>query len=57
MAVEAARALRKRSAPAVFLAGLLPAALTLIPIVNLVVPLFATSFFTHLFKSVRLSSS
>ena len=57
MAGEAARALRKRNAPAVFLAGLLPAALTLIPIVNLVVPLFATSFFTHLFKSVRLSSS
>jgi uncharacterized protein involved in cysteine biosynthesis len=30
---------------------------SLVPIVNLAVPLFATSYFTHLFKSVRASSA
>ncbi len=57
MPAEAARTLRRENGPFVFLAGLLPAAISLVPIVNLAVPLFATSYFTHLFKSVRASSA
>jgi CysZ protein len=57
MPAEEARMLRRENGPSVFLAGLLPAVLSLFPIVNLAVPLFATSYFTHLFKSVRASSA
>jgi CysZ protein len=52
-----ARKLRKENSPQIFIAGLLPALLALVPIVNLAVPLFATSYFVHLFKQVRASSA
>ncbi len=48
--VEDARRLRKQNATAIFAAGFIPALLSLVPIVNLVVPLFATSYFVHIFK-------
>ena len=48
--VEDARRLRKQNAAAIFAAGFIPALLSLVPIVNLVVPLFATSYFVHIFK-------
>jgi CysZ protein len=57
MPAEEAKILRRENGPSVFVAGLLPAAFSLIPIVNLVVPLFSTAYFTHLFKSVRASSA
>ncbi|MFN4140645.1 sulfate transporter family protein [Aestuariivirga sp.] len=57
MPAEEAKILRRENGPSIFLAGLLPAALSLVPVVNLAVPLFATSFFTHLFKSARASSA
>jgi CysZ protein len=57
MPAEEARQLRQMNSPAIFLAGLLPAFLSLLPIVNFMVPLFATSYFTHFFKSVRASSA
>ena len=57
MPAEEAKILRRENGPSIFVAGLLPAALSVVPIVNLVVPLFATSYFTHLFKSVRASSA
>ena len=57
MATEDAREMRKQNGPAIFFAGLVPAVVSLIPVVNLAVPLFATSYFTHLFKSVRASSA
>ena len=57
MPVEEARLLRKENSPSIFVAGLLPALMSLLPVVNLAVPLFATSYFTHLFKSVRSSSA
>ena len=57
MPPKAASALRKKHFLRVYLAGFVPAALALIPIVNLVVPLFATSFFVHIFKSVQKSST
>jgi CysZ protein len=50
--VADARLLRKQNSPAIFVAGFIPALLSLIPIVNLVVPLFATSYFVHIFKRV-----
>jgi CysZ protein len=56
MPVDEARLLRKENTPRVFAAGLVPALLSIIPVVNLVVPLFATSYFTHIFKQVRASS-
>ena len=57
MSAEEAKILRRENGPWVFVAGLLPAALSVVPIVNLAVPLFATSYFTHLFKLVRASSA
>lgn len=57
MPVEEAKILRKENSPAVFVAALLPAAMSLVPFVNLLVPLFSTAYFTHLFKSVRASSA
>lgn len=56
LSIEEARDMRRENAPLVFAAGLLPACLSLIPFVNLVIPLYATSYFTHLFKSVQVSS-
>ena len=57
MPVEDARDLRRENAMTVLIAGLLPALLALVPIVNLTVPLFATSYFVHLFRQVRVSSA
>ena len=57
MPAEDGRILRKNNGPAIFVAGLLPALMSLVPILNLAVPLFATSYFTHLFKSVQASSA
>jgi CysZ protein len=55
MPPAAARALRKANAMRVFVAGCLPAALAIVPVVNLVVPLFATSYFVHILKRVMKS--
>jgi CysZ protein len=57
MPVEEARILRKENSPQIFAAGLIPAALALVPIVNLTVPLFSTSYFVHIFKALRRSSA
>lgn len=57
MPEEEARILRRENGPSVFFAGLLPALMSLIPVLNLAVPLFATAYFTHFFKSVRGSSA
>jgi CysZ protein len=56
MPVDEARLLRKENTPQVFAAGFVPALLSIIPVVNLLVPLFATSYFMHIFKQVRASS-
>jgi CysZ protein len=50
-----AKAMRRENAVAVFSAGFLPALMALVPLVNLLVPLFATALFVHLFKQVRAS--
>jgi CysZ protein len=57
MPVDEARQLRKENTPQIFLAGFVPALLSLVPLVNLLVPLFSTSYFVHIFKQVRASSA
>jgi len=56
MGVAEARALRRANAPTIFVAGLLPALLALAPFLNLLMPLFATSYFIHLFKQAAATS-
>jgi CysZ protein len=57
MPVEEARLLRREHSPKVFAAGLIPAVLALVPLVNLAVPLFSTSYFVHIFKRLKRSSA
>ena len=57
MPVEEARILRRENSPTIFIASLLPAFMSLVPVMNLAVPLFSTAYFTHLFKSVQASSA
>ena len=52
MPLQAARALRRRHAKRIWLAGLVPALLSHVPLVNLFVPLFATAYFVHVYKSL-----
>ena len=47
---SAADALRKRHPGGIFWAGVVISVLTLVPVVNLITPLFAASFMVHLFK-------
>jgi CysZ protein len=47
-----AEKLRRKHSYEVFLAGFVPAVLMLLPFANLFVPIFSTSYFTHLFKSI-----
>jgi CysZ protein len=52
-----AKALRQANGTEIFAAGILPALFALVPIVNLTLPIFATSYFVHLFKQVQKSSA
>ncbi len=49
---DEAKALRKRNATRVFIAGLFIAAFVSIPVVNLATPLFAMALMVHLYKRV-----
>ena len=53
MPAEEARALRKENAPRILAAGFIPALLAVIPLVNIITPLFSTVYFVHIFKLVR----
>ncbi len=53
MPPEEARRFRSDNASSVFMAGLIPAALTLVPFANFFAPLFATAYFTHYYRLVR----
>jgi CysZ protein len=57
MSVAEARALRRANAPSIFMAGLLPALFALVPLLNLLMPLFATSYFIHVFKRAAATSA
>ena len=50
--VHDAHAFRKANAGRVWAAGLIPAGLALVPFVNILVPLFSTSYFVHIFKRI-----
>jgi CysZ protein len=52
---EEASRLRREHARAIYFAGLLPALIALVPFANLILPMFATSYFTHIFKSFEPS--
>ena len=56
MSPNAASILRQKNGRMLFVAGLIPAAMSLVPILNFTVPLFATSYFVHIFKKVSVSS-
>jgi len=47
---SAADALRKRHSGSIFWAGVVISVLTVVPIVNLITPLFAAAFMVHLYK-------
>ncbi len=51
--VRQVTALRKENMGRIFAAGLIPAGLVLIPLVNILVPLFSTSYFVHIFKKIQ----
>ena len=51
--VRQANQLRKANMGRIFAAGLIPAGLVLIPVVNVLVPLFSTSYFVHIFKQIQ----
>jgi len=57
MDVADAKEYRRQNSPQVFVSGFVPALLAIVPIVNLVVPLFATSYFMHILKGMRRRSS
>lgn len=50
--VADARRLRRENSPRVFAAGFIPAVLALIPLLNVIVPLFSTAYFVHIFKRI-----
>lgn len=52
MPARDAHAFRKANASRIWAAGLIPAGLALVPIVNILVPLFSTSYFVHIFKRI-----
>ena len=56
MSLDEAKHFRKENGLTVFAAGYIPAVMSLVPLLNLIVPLFATSYFVHLFKRVQKSS-
>jgi CysZ protein len=56
MSPRAAKTLRQDNFLKIYIAGFVPATMAMVPIVNLAVPLFATSYFVHIFKSVQRSS-
>ena len=50
MPMADAVALRRDHAVRIFIAGLIPAALSMVPFVSFITPVFATSYFLHFFK-------
>ena len=52
-----AKAIRKSRSGRLFIAGLIPALLSLVPIVNFFVPLFATAYFVHIYKKISAAST
>lgn len=54
MPVAEAKRLRKELSPRVFAAGLIPAVFALVPLANLLMPLFATAYMVHIYKQISV---
>ncbi len=54
MTARQAATMRKTNSGRVWAAGLVPAGLALIPFLNIMVPLFSTSYFVHIFKKIAV---
>jgi CysZ protein len=52
MDIREANELRRDNAARIFAAGLIPAGLAVIPLVNVLVPIFSTAYFVHIFKII-----
>ncbi len=52
MDIGEASQLRRDHAARIFAAGLIPAGLAVIPLVNVLVPIFSTAYFVHIFKMI-----
>jgi CysZ protein len=57
MPLAAARELRQRNFWKIFIAGAIPGVIAIVPFINFVTPVFATSYFVHIFKQVSKSSA
>jgi CysZ protein len=53
MPAAEARRLRKENAPRILAAGFIPAFLVIVPLVNIITPIFSTVYFVHIFKRIR----
>ncbi len=53
MPVRDAHAMRKYYMGRIFAAGLIPAGLSMIPILNILVPIFSTAYFVHIVKTIQ----
>ena len=53
LAPREAKTVRQMNAGRVFAAGLVPAGLALVPVVNVLTPMFATAYFVHIFKQIN----
>ena len=56
MPVREANRLRKASMGKIFAAGFIPAGLSMVPVLNILVPLFSTSYFVHIFKRITIEA-
>jgi CysZ protein len=52
-----ARRLRKENSPRILAAGFIPAFLVVIPVVNIITPIFSTVYFVHIFKRIRADAA
>ncbi len=57
MPLAAAQELRQKNFWKIFIAGFVPGLIAIVPFVNFVTPVFATSYFVHIFKQVSKSSA
>ena len=57
MPLAAAQELRRLNFWKIFIAGAIPGVIAIVPFVNFVTPVFATSYFVHIFKQVSKSSA
>ena len=57
MSPKSASTLRQQNFWKIFIAGVVPGFIALVPFINFVTPVFATSYFVHIFKQVQKSSA